>query len=1665
MSSRYFTRIPNRFTGAALTAPTDATQTTTMTNLFGATAVPTNPVTGVWTVNTQRILSNTAGFVAGTPYIIWNRNITFGSTGTTRATGGSLTTTQTAGTFGVHVWFVNCNIVYNYAHTSADAQWWPMAMFDGGTAPFRAAAAGTTIAVGSNVASSTNSFSFWGCTVTNQSSNGAGGCLDIRFCTTDLIHTDIINNTFGNTAGTAVFEPVVCSSAQIYGSTFNGSNSLQPSNFHNEGYGIAYSPTLLNGLATSAGLATGVAPISYVSSSPAAYGNTQVGVIGGTLQVHDYIFTGLSKSDAINTTAVTAAGTQVMTNKSLSHMEANQNGWWTSLTLQDPITQPDINQAATSTPQNWFETRFSGTRGAFRYIASSTISPYVYTNLLNPTGSPTANVKLQATYGSSFTTAGTITTITNVAPASASVYLTNTTGRLSTASTYDPYDGNVSTVLGTNGLRTPYVYFTPNANPANDSNIAVYSTQQVSNGFDMRAAGRLINNGTTAYTFTVNTAAATSNATGLPLITNVPAPVRPEAATAFVTAATTSDDAMDTYFGTFSGKSVLTNGWNTQDFGDYVDYRWSRYDTNANPVYYDNSYLNLGSQSVTIDNGGVTGFNTASQTWTIRSNVLGFNTANGGASLGGLTTTGTVTMNSVYNVSGTYAPILGGSIVYNANGTILQSVRALGQNGTPASWRTNSNLGSGTGSGFSFTATLPSGLGAASVTTSGITITGTAATDIPVIQNAMDAALDAAGVSDISIAITTGTGTFATITYSGTYTVFNSTYSSGAVFNVPNAAGTGSVACTISASGSWATQASGMANIVTALNANATFTGAGWTATTDGTTVTMTRGTSGPLAFTTVSVSGQNANWLFNMPSWTIALVNGTTGGSVLRATFIAAVPAVGGVVPTTALQFTSSPATYLTGPANPAVDMIISSVAGSVGTITYPTIGTIINTSGTIRGSQTVTTTGSITMQGGFTAGLNTSGVPTLFTVNQTGSQGFTLTGGNTFNAGLSVLGGSTGLITLGSATDTPATTTTYATDTTGLHAVTLTGSTAGGQVAVYSGNIVGGTGSVAAGLTPTGYNVILGSNYYTGTTTPKLSVNGTVGVTAYASCTVDGFSACVTGGTFQIAGLTNANISVQRLNIGGTGVKQFLMSGDGSASSGAATTGTTTIQNSTLGGGTVNFRLGTSSAALVNTTCSAPVVTVGGGTLGFSGGSVFSGSLTSSSLTSLLATGNSSLGVLALSGVTSATLGNAAGAAVLTSGGSLLNSTNKATTYTIGNLDLTGTLAIAQAISTARTITPVITMRAGAILSIDATLGANNYGNNLTIDCAGVTFANAAATFLRADAFVAGQEIKLLNWPAGKTIPNGFKQNVNTVVTLVINGAPAVAPTIQKAEAYKNGGSTNILAGLTPTYLNGTFTWPNILSSSDDTINGAIFFVDGYQITRGTSTSASNCTATAVKEDNVDFGQTIQSRDTTFIGTTSWSTSNAFLASNPYVLMTTSTTVDYTTTPTTRTAVELAKLVLRRSMETTDSGTVEMRRAMAFGTLPVDFFRFAGTGLSVTYVTGLGTTGVGLKINKVSNVSSQNAVVTWSIWAVDNLGDFYVLNSANGRSPTTPTTLILWEGFSPGAVANLTTGQINQIGSGVSSVLTASGGPLRVLADGVQDASLVIPTTITFS
>ena len=307
--------------------------------------------------------------------------------------------------------------------------------------------------------------------------------------------------------------------------------------------------------------------------------------------------------------------------------------------------------------------------------------------------------------------------------------------------------------------------------------------------------------------------------------------------------------------------------------------------------------------------------------------------------------------------------------------------------------------------------------------------------------------------------------------------------------------------------------------------------------------------------------------------------------------------------------------------------------------------------------------------------------------------------------------------------------------------------------------------------------------------------------------------------------------------------------------------------------------------------------------------------------------------------------------------------------------------------------------------------------------------------------------------------TLPTGFVANISTTVTLSFTDSPTVAPAIRVAEVYKNSGTLITLG--TPTFANSQYTW-TIGSALTDVYSGAVFLVDGYQVTRGTAIVNTAVNATASPEPNVDFGQTLAAIDTNFIATTAFDTTNYALASNAYLRLTTSTAIDYTTTPTTRTAVEKAKLVLRRTFETNAAGTVSFRSLIARGLIATSAITFTQTGFSLPQITGLETSGLGIQINKAA---SNSAVVTIALWVIDNLGDFYNTNNANARTTTSPTTLILFEGFSPGAVASLNSGQINQVATGVATNLVGtqgSPGALGKIADGVNKASLVIPAGI---
>ena len=306
--------------------------------------------------------------------------------------------------------------------------------------------------------------------------------------------------------------------------------------------------------------------------------------------------------------------------------------------------------------------------------------------------------------------------------------------------------------------------------------------------------------------------------------------------------------------------------------------------------------------------------------------------------------------------------------------------------------------------------------------------------------------------------------------------------------------------------------------------------------------------------------------------------------------------------------------------------------------------------------------------------------------------------------------------------------------------------------------------------------------------------------------------------------------------------------------------------------------------------------------------------------------------------------------------------------------------------------------------------------------------------------------------------TLPAGFASNVQTSITLTFTDNPAVAPTVRVAELYKNSGTAVAISN--PTYSNGVYTW-TVASLVTDVYDGAIFFVDGYSITRGTSSVNTLVSGTATPETNIDFTQTVSAADTTFVGTTAFDTTSYALATNPYVKFTTSTAVNYTTSASTRTVVDKAKLILRRSMETSNAGTVAYRKLLARGLLAPNAFQFNQNGLVINQVNGAATSGVGLQINKSA---ANTAVVTVSLYCVDNQGVFYDLNTANARTTTTPSTLILFEGFSPGATASLTGAQLAAIGiaagTGTNTALLPN---LNIISDRINQASNIIPSDTT--
>ena len=122
-----------------------------------------------------------------------------------------------------------------------------------------------------------------------------------------------------------------------------------------------------------------------------------------------------------------------------------------------------------------------------------------------------------------------------------------------------------------------------------------------------------------------------------------------------------------------------------------------------------------------------------------------------------LTTTGDVIMygGQITSPNATNAP------------NIIANNIALGLAGTPASWRTNSTLGTGAAStgATTFTANIPSGLGlASSVTTGSVNITGTIATDAPLIQAALQSAVNSANINT-QVAVSQVLGAATTISF------------------------------------------------------------------------------------------------------------------------------------------------------------------------------------------------------------------------------------------------------------------------------------------------------------------------------------------------------------------------------------------------------------------------------------------------------------------------------------------------------------------------------------------------------------------------------------------------------------------------------------------------------------------------------------------------------------------------------------------------------------------------------------------------------------------------------------------------------------------------------------------------------------------------------------
>ena len=1657
--SRYFPDWPNRYTNTALGAST-ANTSTTLTNL-GFTL--TN---GVWVKNTT---SPTANIAAGS-YSAINANIRLGAAGAGLGNAGMVVSQASGTVMGVHLYFINCNITIDYTGTD-QTNLYPFAFYYGGIAEYRGETSNGSGRIWSNATgtavpgtpANANSINFINCSITDVTPSTVTA---VRWMiATDLIHTNIVN------AGQSTRDFVVAltSNGQVYGSTIDGSTGAGTTRIQmstNSNSTLAFTNANYNRFTTPApNLVSGITPLNLVSCGfqPTAINSTG---LGGTLLNNLQVITGLNQSARTNTGTVVAAGTgmtgiPVISTATDDNQVANRAR--IAVVSIDPVNKVGSTASgtlATGTvdPPNFWALRanslLTDSTASYRLIESQTYAPRFFTNAANITNSLLGNVQVNASYGLSYgtpvTNQSTQSTITVPGtPVSASYLSSSTTGRISNSPGTDPFNGASSTALDVNGLRIPYAFYTPvGGGWATDGGFKVNASITTANStVRARHAAAWVGNSTGAsFDTTISRANSINNNTGLPAVADTVSPFRDEAETAFRTAANTSNGTIDTYF-----SNITAAAFNTQNFGNYVAYRWSLYDTNANPVNYDGSYLNLGSQNVVLDSSILNNsFNTGTQTWNIRSSSLLSSTANGGASTGGVTTTGNINVNSVYNVPRTdYAPLRAASVTYAQNATVLQGVTTTGSAGTPAQWTTVSPVGAGTGT-FSLTATLPSGLGAASITANNVSITGNTATDVPVVQAALQSALGSSGVSGVTVSVASAVGTLASFQITiGTGFAANGGSTGSLAFT--NTSGTNTIVGVSGiAMGSFATEVTVASNFATALNTANT---GNWTATVSGAVITVTASASntGPKWTGTLGVTATYAPTPFSGIAATItSSTAGVVGGTNMMATFTAATPAVGGVNPTGALSLISSPTTYLT--AGTATGLV-NSVAGFDGTINFPTNGTIVNTNGTLRGGGSVTATGNITLQGGFTSDyIPTVALPAL-TFNLSGTQTYTILGANTFNTGIRVTSTSTGLIKLGDSTDTSSSRTTYGADTSGLHGINIT----------HTGPLTMNSGVLAGNLTNQGAIDVRGTVTTVGsgldaTGTAKVLIAGSANIVGTTSTSVNGV---ITGATTNNGNLTvdcaGTSMTVINLTAANTNTHNFRMTTANAAN-------VMNISNSTIGAGPIGIQPASGTTTLAAVLSGGPVTNTSG-TINITSNSAMTGTLSqnsAASLTNLSINGNSRVGALSYTNCSSLTLGDANGAAVLTAGGSVTN-VAKNTTYIFGNLDLTGTLAIAQAPAAAVTLSPTITLRSGAVLSIDA---GDATGANLTIDCNNIS-GQTTTSLARSGTWTQGLTtnlIKLLNWRGG-TIPAGFEANVTTTVTLTYSNTPTVEPTIKVAEAYKNGGTTNLLTGATRTFANGAHTW-TFTSSQADTINGAVFFVDGYQIARGVASSVTTVSATAAPELNVDFGQTLVSPDdTNFIATSYWNLIPGTTAGNTGTLvarMYTTQATNYTTTPTSRTAVSRAKFVMRRILETLNANTVTFRQAIANGAVPADFFLFNADGITLNYVTGTGTAGIGMQMNKTS--ISNNATITFSIYATDKAGVFYQLNDANTRLSTDARTALFYEGFSPGATANVNTNAINAISSGVVDSLTAATGPLRAVADGVQDASLLVPTTITF-